>query len=44
MTQIKNKYPNKIPTNITTLKTIKDKKASSIKTNSKNIYLLLEDI
>ena len=26
MTQIKNKYPNKIPTNITTLKTIKDKK------------------
>ena len=44
MTRLKNKYPNKIPTNITTLKTIKDKKPGSIKTNSKNIYLLLEDI
>ena len=44
MTKLKNKYPNKIPTNITTLNTNKDKKAGSIKTNSKNIYLLLEDI
>ena len=43
MTQLKNKYPNSIPTNITSVKTIKDKKAGAIKTNSKNIYLLLED-
>lgn len=43
MTQLKNKYPHKIPTNITTLKTIKYKKAGYVKNNSKNIYLLLED-
>ena len=47
MTLLKNKYKNSIPTNITTLKTVlkskKEKKDSSHNTNSKIIYLLLED-
>ncbi len=46
MSLLKNKYADKIPTNITTLKTksltIKEKNQEA-RTNAKNIYLLLED-
>ena len=46
MSLLKNKYVDKIPTNITTLKTkslkIKEKNQEA-QTNAKNIYLLLED-
>ena len=47
MTQLKNKYINTIPTNITTLnikrKSSNDKQNQEEQTDSKNIYLLLED-
>jgi uncharacterized alpha/beta hydrolase family protein len=47
MTLLKNKYPKKIPTNITTLKIRSDseeeKQADKSGTSSKSIYLLLED-
>ena len=47
MTQLKNKYINTIPTNITTLnikrKNSNDKQNQEEQTDSKNIYLLLED-
>ena len=47
MTQLKNKYINAIPTNITTLnikrKSSNDKQNQEEQTDSKNIYLLLED-
>ena len=47
MTQLKNKYINTIPTNITTLnikwQSSNDKQNQEEQTDSKNIYLLLED-
>ena len=47
MAQLKNKYINTIPTNITTLnikrKSSNDKQNQEEQTDSKNIYLLLED-
>lgn len=47
MTQLKNKYINAIPTNITTLnikwQSSSDKQNQEEQTDSKNIYLLLED-
>ena len=47
MTQLKNKYINAIPTNITTLnikrQSSNDKQNQEEQTDSKNIYLLLED-
>ena len=47
MTQLKNKYINAIPTNITTLnikqQSSDDKQNQGEETDSKNIYLLLED-
>ena len=47
MSLLKNKYVNTIPTNITTLNIIRsnpnDKKNQDEETNTKNIYLLLED-
>lgn len=47
MTLLKNKYKNSIPTNITTLKIkseqTEDKQSLTSKSNTKNIYLLLED-
>ena len=47
MSNLKNKYKKNIPINITTLKAIskneKNEKITSQKTDSKNIYLLLED-
>ena len=47
MTNLKNKYKNNFPTNITTLKAIskneKNEKITSQTSDSKNIYLLLED-
>jgi hypothetical protein len=47
MAQLKNKYINTIPTNITTLnikrKSSNDKQNHEEQTDSKNIYLLLED-
>ena len=47
MSNLKNKYKNNFPTNITTLKAIskneKDEKITHQPTDSKNIYLLLED-
>ena len=47
MTNLKNKYKNNFPINITTLKAIskneKNEKITSQTTDSKNIYLLLED-
>ena len=47
MSNLKNKYKINFPTNITTLKAIpkneKNEKITSQTTNSKNIYLLLED-
>ena len=47
MAQLKNKYINIIPTNITTLnikrKSSNDKQNQEEQTDSKNIYLLLED-
>ena len=44
MTNLKNKYKNNFPINITTLKAIsKNEKIMSQTTDSKNIYLLLED-
>ena len=47
MSNLKNKYKNNFPTNITTLKATskneKDEKITHHTTDSKNIYLLLED-
>jgi len=47
MTSIKKKYPDKIPTNITTLKiksnSYSENEVSESETTSKSIYLLLED-
>ena len=47
MSNLKNKYKKNIPINITTLKAIskneKNEKITSQRTDSKNIYLLLED-
>ena len=44
MSNLKNKYKKNFPTNITTLKAIsKNEKIMSQTTDSKNIYLLLED-
>ena len=46
MSLLKNKYADTIPTNITTLKTkslASKEKNQEVKTNAKNIYLLLED-
>ena len=47
MSNLKNKYKNNFPTNITTLKAVsknqKDVKITHQTTDSKNIYLLLED-
>ena len=47
MTKLKNKYINDIPTNITTLnikqQSSNDKQNQGERTDSKNIYLLLED-
>jgi hypothetical protein len=47
MTFLKNKYPQTIPTNITTLKiksdTEEEKDTTEYNTTSKSIYLLLED-
>ena len=47
MTNLKNKYKNNFPINITTLKAIskneKNEKITNQTTDSKNIYLLLED-
>ena len=47
MTLLKNKYATSIPTNITTLKIKSDseeeKGSPELNSNSKNIYLLLQD-